>query len=315
MKLVVLAIGGNALATAAVPLSPEDQFARMLPFADCVADMVGLGWNVLLTHGNGPQVGWALEREHGDSAPGLAQAAAAVQGSLGWLLTRALRSQFVRHSIERDVVALVTQTLVRRNDPAFGAPSKPIGSPMSADQAAQRQARDRWSVRAEASGSWRRVVASPRPLAIVELESIRALVGRGTVVIACGGGGIPVVEEADGILRGVEAVIDKDATSALLATALGAQALGLVTSVPGVALDFGLPTQRWLGRLTPSQARDYASGGRLETGSMAPKVRALADFADTGGALGFITDRSRVLDALRGQAGTCVFRDGPAAAA
>jgi carbamate kinase len=217
-----------------------------------------------------------------------------------------LRNAFRRRGIHRKPVAVVTQTVVDRNDPAFAEPTKPIGSHMEEARAKKLAAKYRWTVREDAGRGWRRVVPSPRPKAIVESEVIRVLVEDGFVVVACGGGGIPVIEDEDGNLVGVEAVIDKDLASSLLARDLGADALVLPTGVEKVALDFNKPTQRWLDRMTLADARRHYADNQFDKGSMGPKIAALIDFVSGGGRLGLITNQPNVARALRGETGTRV---------
>jgi carbamate kinase len=203
-------------------------------------------------------------------------------------------------------VAVITQTLVDRADPAFANPTKPIGSQMEQDRAKSLAAKYHWTVREEAGRGWRRVVPSPKPKSIIETEVIRHLASAGYVVVACGGGGIPVIEDDSGELCGVEAVIDKDFASSLLARSLGAEALVLPTGVEKVALDFNKPTQRWLDQMTVAEARRYSTDDQFDKGSMGPKVAALIDFVEGGGKLGLITDPPNLPRALRGETGTRV---------
>ena len=219
---------------------------------------------------------------------------------------KALRNEFRRRGIKRQPAAIVTQTIVDRHDPAFANPTKPIGSHMDEARAKALAAKYHWTVREDAGRGWRRVVPSPKPQAIIETDVIRTLAREGFVVVACGGGGIPVIEDAAGDLQGVEAVIDKDLASSLLARSLGAAALVLPTGVEKVALDFNKPTQRWLDRMTVAEAKKHQLDDQFDAGSMGPKIAALIDFVGGGGRLGLITNPPNVARALRGETGTRV---------
>ena len=311
--LLVLAIGGNALIRDRQHESIPDQYAMVCALADEVAAMIDAGWRVVVTHGNGPQVGFILRR----SELALAEvppvpmdyAGADIQGAVGYMFVKALHNAFRRRGVERQAVAVVTQTVVERSDPAFANPTKPIGSHMEQARAQALAAKYHWTVREDAGRGWRRVVPSPRPKAIVETEVIRSLAREGYVVVACGGGGIPVVEDENGDLCGVEAVIDKDFASGLLAHQLGAEALVLPTGVEKVAIDFNKPTQRWLDRMTLAEARRHMAEDQFDKGSMGPKVAALVEFVSSGGSLGLITDPPNIPRALRGETGTRVVAD------
>jgi carbamate kinase len=270
--------------------------------------MIEAGWKVVVTHGNGPQVGFILRRSELSIAEvppvPMDYAGADIQGAVGYMFLKALRNAFKRRRIRREPACVVTQTLVDRNDPAFANPTKPIGSHMDEARAKQLAEKYQWTVREDAGRGWRRVVASPRPRAILETQIIKALAGQGYVVVACGGGGIPVIEEENGDLRGVEAVIDKDLASSLLARSMGADILVLPTGVEKVALDFNKPTQRWLDRMTLAEARRHQADNQFDPGSMGPKITALVDFVGGGGRLGLITNPPNLSRALRGETGT-----------
>lgn len=308
--LAVLAIGGNALIRSRNHESIPDQYDMVCGLAAHIAGMLEGGWNVVVTHGNGPQVGFILRRSELSIAEvppvPMDYAGGDIQGAVGYMFVKAMRNEFRRRGIPRQAVAVVTQTIVDRNDPAFANPTKPIGSHMDEARAKDLAAKYDWTVREDAGRGWRRVVASPKPQAIVETDVIRYLAQGGYVVVACGGGGIPVIEDSKGDLQGVEAVIDKDLASSLLARSLGADTLVLPTGVEKVALDFNKPTQRWLDRMTLAEARRYQAEDQFDRGSMGPKVAALIDFIDGGGALGLITDPPNVARALRGETGTRV---------
>jgi carbamate kinase len=312
-RLAVVAVGGNSLIRDKAHESIPDQYEAAAITARHVTDMIESGWNVVLTHGNGPQVGFILRRSELSirEVPPIPMdyAGADLQGAIGYMFDRALRNEFRRRGIRREPVAVVTQTLVDSQDPAFTDPSKPIGSQM--DEATARRLADAqgWTIKPDAGRGWRRVVPSPQPKAIVELEVIRALARTGYVVIACGGGGIPVVEDENGDLRGVEAVIDKDLASGLLARDIGADLLLVSTGVAKVAVDYGRPTQRWLDRITLAEAKCLYAEDQFDRGSMGPKIKAVIDFLDNHGDRGLITSPENIMAALSGVTGTLVTRE------
>lgn len=311
--LALLAIGGNALIRDRTHESIPDQYDMVCALAGEIAGMIEAGWRVVVTHGNGPQVGFILRRSELSIAEvppvPMDYAGADIQGAVGYMFVKALHNAFRQRDLRHRAVALVTQTIVDRNDPAFADPTKPIGSHMEEARAKALAAKYNWTVREDAGRGWRRVVASPKPQAIVETEVIRGLAQEGHVVVACGGGGIPVIEDEKGDLQGVEAVIDKDFASSLLARNLGADALVLPTGVEQVALDFNKPTQRWLERLTLAEARRHLAEDQFDKGSMGPKVAALIEFVAGGGGLGLITDPPNITRALRGETGTRIVAE------
>lgn len=311
--VAVLAIGGNALIRSREHESIPDQYDMVCALAVEIAGMIEAGWQVVVTHGNGPQVGFILRRSELSIAEvppvPMDYAGADIQGGVGYMFVRALRNEFRRRGIRRQAVAVITQTVVDRNDPAFANPTKPIGSHMEEARAKKLAAKYRWTVREDAGRGWRRVVPSPKPQTIVETEVIRTLAREGYVVVACGGGGIPVIEDEHGNLQGVEAVIDKDLASSLLARSMGADTLVLPTGVEKVALDFNKPTQRWLDRMTLAEARRHHAEDQFDQGSMGPKVAALIDFVAGGGRLGLITNPPNIARALRGETGTRVVAE------
>jgi carbamate kinase len=309
----VVAVGGNSLIVDREHESIPDQSAAAAATAHHIAEMVAADWNVVVTHGSGPQVGFILRRSEialGEVPPvPMDYAAADLQGAIGYMFQRALRNEFRRRGLERTAIAVVTQVLVDRGDPAFEHPAKPIGSQMDAPTAERRAAELGWIVKEDSGRGWRRVVPSPLPRGIVEIAEIAHLVNAGYVVIACGGGGIPVVQDAAGDLQGVEAVIDKDLASSMLARELAADLLVISTSVPRVAIHFGRPEQRWLDRLTRAEAERYLAEGHFAEGSMAPKIRAIIGYLDRPGRRGLITDPASIGRALRGEAGTEIVSD------
>jgi carbamate kinase len=311
--IAVVAVGGNALIVDSKHESIPDQAAAAAATAQHIAEMVAAGWNVVITHGSGPQVGFILRRSElalPEVAPvPMDYAAADLQGAIGYMFQRALRNEFRRRGLQRTAIAVVTQVLVDRGDAAFGHPAKPIGSQMDEATAKRRAAELGWVVQEDSGRGWRRVVPSPLPQGIVEIDEIAHLVKAGYVVIACGGGGIPVVVDESGDLHGVEAVIDKDLASSMLARELNADLLVISTSVARVAINFGRPEQRWLERLTRKEAEVYLAEGHFAEGSMAPKVRAIVAYLDRPGRRGLITDPPNIGRALAGRAGTLLTFD------
>jgi carbamate kinase len=312
-RVAVVAVGGNSLIKDAHHATVHDQDLAAHETAGHILAMIKEGWNVVVTHGNGPQVGFILRRSelaaHELHEVPLDACGADTQGAIGYALQQNLHNAFQRAGLDRDVATVISQAEVAADDPAFAHPSKPIGSFMGEEQARQRREQG-WDLIEDAHRGWRRVVASPVPLRIIELPVIRRLVEAGVVVITVGGGGIPVVRDQDGMLAGVAAVIDKDLASALLANALGAGLLLISTAVERVALNFGTPQQRWVDRLTLSEAKRYlAEGSHFASGSMAPKIQAVINYLENGGTEGLITSPESIEDALAGRTGTRITRD------
>ncbi len=311
-QVAVVAIGGNSLINDRQHEDVPSQIRAVQETCRHVADMVERGWNVVITHGNGPQVGFILRRnelaaQEVHTTP-LDVIGADTEGEIGYMIARALGNEFRSRGIRRTVAAIVTQTLVDRNDPAFEHPTKGIGSFISKEKAMQ-FAREGWPVREDAGRGWRRMVASPRPLRIIERDAIRHLIDGGFVVVAVGGGGIPVVEDEDGRLQGVWAVIDKDHASALLAVDLQVDLFLISTAVEKVALNFNTPRQHWLDQMTLSEARRYLAEGHFLAGSMGPKIEAVIDYLEAcpqGRAL--ITKPELIAGALDGKTGTAIMR-------
>jgi carbamate kinase len=309
--ILVVAIGGNSLIKDARHMSVPDQVQALAETSGHIAAIIKDGWHVAIGHGNGPQVGFILRRSelaaHELHEVPLDVCDADSQGAIGYELQQNLGHDFRRLGIDRQAVTLVTQVEVADDDPAFDHPSKPIGSFMDAETAARRRDAEGWSVREDAGRGWRRVVPSPRPLRIVELDAVRALLRDDFVTITVGGGGIPVVADEHGDLHGVAAVIDKDFASALLAIELGADVFMISTSVPAVALDWGRPEQRWVDRLTIDDARRLlADGTHFAPGSMQPKIEACIWYVEATGGRAVITSPDRMEAALEGNAGTAI---------
>ena len=309
-KTAVIAIGGNSLIISKEHEDVASQAAAVVETCKHIADMIERGWNLVITHGNGPQVGFILRRNE------LAEAevhttpldiiGADTQGSIGYMISQALGNEFKRRGIQRPIVSVVTQVLVDRDDPAFQAPSKGIGG-FTTEGKAREFETDGWQVVEDAGRGWRRVIASPIPLKIVELDAIKALVDQGFIVIAVGGGGIPVIEDENGNLVGTRAVIDKDRATSLLAQKLEVDLFLISTAIPQVALNFNEPDQKWLGSMTAAEARAYQAEGHFKPGSMGPKIEAVLSFLDAypaGEAL--ITDPPNLAEALDRENGTWI---------
>ena len=313
-KTAVVAIGGNSLIKDRMHQTVRDQYIAAGETCWHIAGMIRDGWDVVITHGNGPQVGFILRRselaaQELHEIP-LDVCGADTQGALGYALQQNLYNDFARLGMDKRAVTVVTQTEVAADDPAFRSPSKPIGSYMDEAQAVRRRDGDGWSVVEDAGRGWRRVVASPAPKRIVEEGAIRSLLADGFVVIAVGGGGIPVVADAEGNLSGIAAVIDKDLASSLLASRLKAELFVISTAVEKVALRFGTPEQEWVDHLTLSQARAYLEEGtHFAKGSMAPKIQAAISYVEATGGTAVITDPDNVERALTGETGSRITPD------
>ena len=308
MKTIVIAIGGNSLIKDAQHMSVPDQYAAVVETARHITDLLERRYHIVVTHGNGPQVGFILLRsEHSrgllHQVP-LDSIVADTQGALGYQIQQALENEFRRRGLKKSVATVVTQTLVDRGDPAFAKPSKPIGQFYTRAEAEDRMRIEKWTMAEDASRGWRRVVASPKPLRIIESEVVRHLVKDGYVVIAVGGGGIPVVADERGMLSGVPAVIDKDLASAVLAREIQADSLVISTAVETVCADFGRPSQRPIHSMTLAEARRYTAEGHFHPGSMLPKIEACIQFLSDGGSEALITSPEALSTALDGKTGT-----------
>jgi carbamate kinase len=307
-QLVVVALGGNAISPPGSASPIPVQYERTMETAHHLAHLTGRP--LVVTHGNGPQVGNLLLRS--DLAAGLLPrlpldtCVADTQGGMGFMLQQCLDDAFRQAGVRRSTVTVVTRTVVDADDPAFRSPSKPIGNFYDEAEAHRRMDADGWMMKEDAGRGWRRVVPSPEPTEIVELAAIEALLHTGAVVVAAGGGGIPVVRQADGSLVGVEAVVDKDLASALLAANLGAEVLLILTGVEHVAVDFGHPDQRDLHELRAAELAGYARAGQFAPGSMLPKVKAVLRFLEGGGRRAVVTTPALSEKALAGEIGTQV---------
>ena len=314
-RTVVIAVGGNALILDGQRGTIAEQFENARDTARHVAALVSDGWRVVLTHGNGPQVGFILLRSElvADDAPvprlSLDMAVADSVGGVGYIITNSLVNELGRVGLADRVVCVMTQTVVDPDDPAFQHPTKPIGPAYSAAEAERLQREEGWTMVEDAGRGYRRVVASPRPQRIVEAGAIRALLEAGYIVVACGGGGIPVVETEPGVYRGVEAVVDKDFASSLLAASLGVQTFVISTGVEKVAVRYRQPDQRFLDRMTLSEAQQYLEAGEFPEGSMGPKIRAAMQMITRGGKEVIITSPNRLEEAMAGRTGTRLVAD------
>jgi len=312
-RIAVVAIGGNSLIKDDKHKSVEDQYQAAKETTYHIADMIEAGWDVAIGHGNGPQVGFILRRSEiaarveGMHEIPLDVCGADSQGAIGYALQQTLQNELYKRKIKKNVATVITQVLVDRNDKAFQNPSKPIGSFMDEAEANRRATDMGWSVVEDAGRGWRRVVASPLPQEVVELETVKALLGAGVVVITVGGGGIPVIDAGEGEYKGVAAVIDKDYASSLLARAIHADLFLISTAVEKVAINFGKPNEKWLDRMTLAEAKQYLSEGiHFAKGSMAPKIQAIIWYMESGGKRALITSPENIGRALRNETGTWI---------
>ena len=306
--LAVIAIGGNSLILDSKKITVSDQYRAASETSHHIAALVAAGYRVVVTHGNGPQVGFILLRS--DLARNvlhevpLDSCVADTQGALGYQIGQTLANELRRQGIQKPIATVVTQVLVDKNDKAFSNPTKPIGYFYTEAEAQKHKADSGWTLKEDAGRGWRRVVASPKPLRIVEEDTVRLLLDRDVVVIAVGGGGIPVRENEKGDLEGCAAVIDKDLASCLLAKNLKADLFIISTGVDKVAVDFKKPTQRELDKLTVAEAKKYLAEGQFPAGSMGPKIEAAIDFLENGGNEVISTQPHLLEDAIAGKNGT-----------
>jgi carbamate kinase len=308
---ILVAVGGNSLIRAGQRGTIAEQFENARQTAECIVGIAARGFALLVTHGNGPQVGAQLLRSEAGSAQTytlpLDLCVAMTQGEIGFVLQNSLQQVFQNRQIHRPVVTILTQIVVDRNDPAFQRPTKPIGPFYSKETAERKRKELGWNVIEDAARGYRRVVASPLPKDIIEFDVIKSCLGRGIVVVAAGGGGIPVIVE-NGQVKGIEAVIDKDRASAMLATKLGIEHFMISTEVPEVYINYKKSNQQKLRALRTAEAMKYYADGQFSEGSMKPKIEAALDFLNNGGAMVTITDPEHLLLALDGQAGTRIIK-------
>jgi carbamate kinase len=312
MISMLIAVGGNSLIRAGEKGTVAEQWANARRTAAAVIELIQAGHRLVVTHGNGPQVGAQLLRSEraSDQVPGqtLDVCGAASQGEIGYLLSQSLYDELASAGVNLPVVSIVTQTVVREDDPAMRRPTKPIGPFYSRPRAEELQRQLGWAIVEDAARGYRRVVPSPEPVEIVELDVIRSLMNRGVLVVACGGGGIPVIR-CGGQLKGVEAVIDKDRASALLASKLGVDIFAISTDVDSVYLDYKKPTQRPLRSITASELEEHYRAGHFPPGNMGPKVESALRFLEAGGKEVVITSFEKLTEAIAGRAGTHVMPD------
>jgi len=309
-RLAVVAIGGNSLVKDKQHQTVEDQYLAAKETCYHIADMIEQGWDVAIGHGNGPQVGFILRRSEiaakvaGMHEVPLDVCGADSQGAIGYALQQNLINEFKRRGIRKQAATVVTQVVVDRNDLSFQKPSKPIGGFMEEADARERAEKEGWTVVEDAGRGWRRVVASPLPQEIIELQAVRELLDAGIITITVGGGGIPVIRTENGDVQGVAAVIDKDYASSLLARSIGADLFLISTAVEKVYLNLNKPDQRAIDRMTVAEAKQYMAEGHFAKGSMLPKIEAILWFLEAGGQEALITNPENIARALRGETGT-----------
>ena len=306
--LVIIAIGGNSLISDAKHMTVLDQYKAAGQTSHHIAALVKEGYRIVITHGNGPQVGFILMRSEIaktilHQVP-LESCVADTQGAIGYQVEQTLMNELRRQGIQKRMVSVITQVVVDKNDPAFTNPTKPIGPFFSLEDAEHHRREDGWAVKEDAGRGWRRVVPSPQPLRIVEEDVIRTLLDNDIVVIAVGGGGIPVVRKPNGDFTGCAAVIDKDLASCLLAKNLNADVFVISTAVDKVALNFGKPDQKLIDKMTVAEAEKYLAEGQFPAGSMGPKIAAAVDYLKNGGQHVIVTQPHLLHDAIHGRTGT-----------
>jgi len=311
-RLAVLAIGGNSLIKNKDSISMAHQYQAVRETSAYMADLIAEGLNLVITHGNGPQVGFLYRRgelsRHELPLIPLDICGADTQGAIGYMIQKALLNEFRKRGITKNVSTVVTQALVDEHDPSFQNPSKPIGSFMSEGDALANKKEFGWHVMEDAGRGFRRVVPSPIPKEIIELEAIRSLVNQGYIVVAAGGGGIPVIRNDRGEIEGVEAVIDKDHASSLLARNLGADLFIISTAVDEVYLNFGKDNQRGIRHATLSEVKQFLEEGHFKPGSMKPKIEAIIKFLEGDGKKAMITSPDNLLKTVKGESGTTIVK-------
>ena len=310
--LTVLAIGGNSLIKEKNKIALSFQYEAVKETTKYIADLVEAGLHLVISHGNGPQVGFIYRR--GEIAVKelplvpLDICAADTQGAIKYMIEKALSNEFRKRGIDKKITAVVTQTLVDGNDSAFKNPSKPIGSFMSEEEAIAKKKESGWEVLEDSGRGYRRVVPSPLPIEIIELDAIKLLVKHDYIVLAVGGGGVAVMRNEQGDLEGLEAIIDKDKASSLLARNIGAGTLIISTSVDEVYLNFGEKNQKAIRNVSLSEIKGYLEEGHFKPGSMKPKIEATIEFLEGGGEKAIITSPENLLNAFRGEAGTTITK-------
>jgi len=310
-SLTVLAIGGNSLIKDKNHIALSSQYEAVQETSKYIAEMIAAGLNMVITHGNGPQVGFLYRRgelaRHELPLIPLDICGADTQGAIGYMIEMALLNEFRKKRMTKKVAAVVTKTIVDKDDPSFQNPTKPVGSFMSEEEALVSKRQFGWEVLEDSCRGFRRVVPSPIPREIIEVDVIRLLVEKGYIVIAAGGGGIPVIRNEHGDLEGVEAVIDKDLGSSLLARNLGADTFVISTAVDAVYLNFGKENQKPISHATLSETRQYMKDGHFSPGSMKPKIEAIIEFLEGGGKKAIVTSPENLLRGVEGKAGTTIW--------
>ncbi|MGM0442043.1 MAG: carbamate kinase [Elusimicrobiota bacterium] len=309
MPLAVIAVGGNSLIKDAQHQSVPDQYSAVVETSKHIVDLIEDGWDVIITHGNGPQVGFILRRSELGEKEGihpvpLDSCGADTQGAIGYLFQQALKNEFDNRGIQKEAATVITRVLVDKDDPAFENPSKPIGSFMDEKKAKEKESEEGWNIVEDAGRGYRRVVPSPDPKQILEEDAIGALAKSGYTVIGVGGGGVPVYKRDDGMLKGVPAVIDKDYASALLATRLDADMFIISTAVDNVCLNFGQDDEKKLSSLSVEEAKKYIDEGHFAEGSMLPKIKAILRYIEDGGKKAVVTSPANLKDCATGKTGT-----------
>lgn len=312
-KTAVVALGGNAITRSDKEDNIANQFANTRASLNSIVELIREGFNLVISHGNGPQVGNALLRIElaRGKAPilPLGISVADTQGGMGYMIEQSLRNRLRAEIIDREVVTLVTQMLVAGDDPAVNNPTKYIGQFYTENEAKKFEHERSWTMKKDADRGWRRVVPSPTPLRVVEAATLEKLVNDGIIVIAGGGGGIPVYVDEKGDLEGMDAVIDKDLASAVIGNEIGADILAILTSVDKVAINFRQPDEKLIDKMTVSEAKKYYDQGQFPTGSMGPKIRAAIQFIENGGKLVTISSVENAREAIFGNAGTRIVPD------
>jgi carbamate kinase len=312
VHLAVLAIGGNSLIKDKNHIALSFQYEMVKETAKHIADLVTESLDLVITHGNGPQVGFLYRRgelaRHELPLIPLDICGADTQGAIGYMIEKALLNEFRKKGINKKVITVMTQTIVCRDDPSFEHPTKPIGSFMTKEEALANEKEFGWQIVEDSGRGFRRVVPSPIPKEMIELDMIRLLVDSGCIVIAAGGGGVPVIRNEKGDIQGVEAVIDKDLGSSLLARNLGADTFIISTAVEAVYLNYGKENQMPIGRATLPEIKRYLAEGHFQPGSMKPKVEAIIQFLEEGGKRGMITSPWNLLKTIKGECGTTIIK-------
>jgi carbamate kinase len=311
-KVAVVAVGGNSLILDPKKVTVEDQYLAAAETTKHIADMIEAGWDVAIGHGNGPQVGFILRRSEiaakyeGMHEVPLDVCGADSQGAIGYALQQTLQNELIQRGIKKSVATVVTQVKVDKNDKAFEHPTKPIGGFMEEEEAKRREKEQGWKVVEDSGRGWRRVVASPIPMEVVEIDAVKELLDAGTCVITVGGGGIPVIDNGKGGCLGIAAVIDKDFASSLLSQEINADLFVISTAVEKIAINFGKPDQKWIDKMTVAEAKKYIEEGHFAKGSMLPKVQAIIWYLENGGKQALVTDPPHIGAALRGETGTWI---------